>query len=109
MRSYARTLAGSSQVYLDESYVNKNHSNDFTWYSKEDSPWLQKPTGKGERLIIINAITKGGWVPNAKVVFKSTRGHDIVLTRANGATLKVEQLQHNDLIKLIEQFCEVSP
>jgi len=61
------------EVYLDESYVNKNHSNDFTWYSKEDGPWLQKPTGKGERLIIINAITKGGWVPNAKVVFKSTR------------------------------------
>jgi len=61
------------EVYLDESYVNKNHSNDFTWYSREDGPWLQKPTGKGERLIIINAITKDGWVPNAKVVFKSSR------------------------------------
>lgn len=61
------------EVYLDESYVNKNHSNDFVWYSNEDGPWLQKPTGKGERLIIINAITKDGWVPEAKVVFKSTR------------------------------------
>jgi transposase len=61
------------EVYLDESYVNKNHSNDFTWYSREDGPWVQKPTGKGERLIIINAITEDGWVPNAKVVFKSTR------------------------------------
>jgi len=61
------------EVYLDESYVNKNHSNDFTWYSEEDGPWVQKPTGKGERLIIINAITKDSWVPEAKLVFKSTK------------------------------------
>ena len=61
------------EVYLDESYVNKNHSNDFIWYSDADGPWMQKPTGKGERLIIINAITKDGWVPDAKLVFKSTR------------------------------------
>lgn len=61
------------EVYLDESYVNKNHSNDFIWYYGEDGPWVQKPTGKGERLIIMNAITRDGWVPNAKVVFKSTK------------------------------------
>jgi transposase len=61
------------EVYLDESYVNKNHSNDWVWYSNEESPWIQKPTGKGERLIIMNAITQDGWVPEAKVVFKSTR------------------------------------
>jgi len=61
------------EVYLDETYVNKNHSNDFIWYSGEDGPWVQKPTGKGERLIIINAITKSGWVSGTKLVFKSTR------------------------------------
>jgi len=61
------------EVYLDESYVNKNHSNDFIWYYGEDGPWVQKPTGKGERLIIINAITKRSWIPGAKLVFKSTR------------------------------------
>ena len=61
------------EVYLDESYVNKNHSNDFVWYYDDDGPWIQKPTGKGERLIIMNAITKEGWVPGAKVTFKSTR------------------------------------
>ena len=61
------------EVYLDESYVNKNNSNDFIWYSGDDFPLVQKPTGKGERLIIINAITKDGWVPGAKLVFKSTR------------------------------------
>jgi transposase len=61
------------EVYLDESYVNKNHSFDFIWYSDEDGPWVQKPTGKGERLIIINAITKSGWISGSKLVFKSTR------------------------------------
>ena len=61
------------EVYLDESYVNKNHSNDFTWYYGEDGPWLQKPTGKGDRLIILNAITSEGWVPAAKLVFKAGR------------------------------------
>ena len=62
-----------TEVYLDESYINKNHSNDYTWYSDEDGPWLKKPTGKGERLIILNAITRAGWVPEAKLVFKSTK------------------------------------
>ena len=33
----------------------------------------KKPTGKGERLIIINAITKSGWISGSKLVFKSTR------------------------------------
>jgi transposase len=61
------------EVYLDESYVNKNHSNDFIWYSDEDGPWVQKPTGKGERLIILTAMTKRGWVPGAKLTFKSTK------------------------------------
>lgn len=61
------------EVYLDESYVNKNHSNDYIWYSEEEGPWVQKPTGKGERLIIINAITQKGWVPDAKLVFRSTK------------------------------------
>jgi transposase len=61
------------EVYLDESYVNKNHSNDFIWYYGEDGPWVQKPTGKGERLIILNAVTHSGWVPRSKLVFKSTK------------------------------------
>jgi len=61
------------EVYLDESYINKNHSNDNTWYFEEDGIIIGKPTGKGDRLIIINAITKDGWVPNSKLVFKASR------------------------------------
>lgn len=62
-----------SEIYLDETYVNKNHSNDFIWYSTDNGPWVQKPTGNGERLIILNAISKNGWVKNGRLVFKSTR------------------------------------
>jgi len=61
------------EVYLDESYINKNHSNDNTWYFEEDGVILGKPTGKGDRLIIVNAITKDGWVPDAKLVFKASK------------------------------------
>jgi transposase len=59
------------EVYLDESYINVNHSVDKTWYHGGDGPWVNKPSGKGPRLIIVNAITKDGWVPNAKLVFQA--------------------------------------
>src|SRR5262245_45806474 len=39
-------------VYVDESYGHKNHSTDFIWYWDDDGPWVQKPTGTGERLLI---------------------------------------------------------
>ena len=61
------------EVYLDESYINKNYSNDKTWYFEQDGIILGKPTGKGDRLIILNAITKDGWVPNTKLVFKAAK------------------------------------
>ena len=64
-------------------------------------PFASKKTPSASFVSFVKAITPTPATP--------PRGHDIVLTRANGATLKVEQLQHNDLIKLIEQFCEISP
>jgi len=61
------------EVYLDETYINKNHSNQFTWYLEEDGPWVNKPSGKGPRLIIVHAITKDGWVDGAQLVFDANR------------------------------------
>jgi len=40
------------EVYPDESYVNRNHSNDFIRYYGEDGPWVRKPAGNGERPVI---------------------------------------------------------
>ena len=59
------------EVYLDETYLNKNHSNDTTWFLDEDGPWVNKPSGKGPRLIIVHAITLNGWVDGAQLVFQA--------------------------------------
>ncbi len=61
------------EVYLDETYVNKNHSRRFTWYLDEDGPWVNKPAGKGPRLIIVHAITANGWVNGAELIFQAKK------------------------------------
>ncbi len=61
------------EVYLDETYINKNHSCQFTWYLEEDGPWVNKPSGKGPRVIVVHAITEKGWVENAQLVFDANR------------------------------------
>ncbi len=61
------------EVYLDESYVNKNHTNQFTWYWDEDGSDVNKPAGKGDRLIIVHAIMSTGWVNGAELVFTANR------------------------------------
>ena len=61
------------EVFIDETFINKNHSNQFTWYLDEDGPEVNKPSGKGERLIIVNAITIVGWVNKAKLVFEAKK------------------------------------
>lgn len=61
------------EVYLDETFVNKNHSGKFTWYLEEDGPWVNKPSGKGPRLIIVHAMTAAGWVEGAELVFEATK------------------------------------
>ena len=76
--------SGRSLVYLDETYMNKNHSGtDTAWYcsdwknnprlDRSFGPYINKPAGKGERFIILNAITKEGWVNNAQLVFQAHR------------------------------------
>jgi transposase len=61
------------EVYVDETYLNVNHSNDNTWYFEANGPWVNKPAGKGPRLIIVHAITALGWVQGAKLVFQAKR------------------------------------
>ncbi len=61
------------EVYLDETYINKNHSQRVTWYQEEDGPWVNKPSGVGPRLIIVNAITCAGWIDGAQLVFEAKK------------------------------------
>lgn len=58
------------EVYLDETFINKNHSD---WYLEEDGPWVNKPSGKGPRVIIVHAITKSGWVEDAQLIFDANK------------------------------------
>jgi len=61
------------EVYLDETFVNKTHSGQFTWYLEEDGPWVNKPSGKGPRLSIVHAMTVSGWVAGAALVFEAAQ------------------------------------
>ena len=61
------------EVYLDETYINKNHSQRQTWYQEEDGPRVNKPSGVRPRLIIVNAITHVGWVEGAQLVFEAKK------------------------------------
>ena len=81
-RAYLRAKRGNRnadgslkrpEVYLDETYINKNHSSRFTWYLGEDGPRVNKPSGVGPRFIIVHAITQDGWVPEAQLVFEAKR------------------------------------
>ena len=46
-------------VYMDESYVHQNHFPKECWFHP-DRPKVTRPAGKGQRLIIVHAITKDG-------------------------------------------------
>ncbi len=61
------------EVSLDETFVNKNHSGQFPWYLEEEGPWVNKPSGKGPRLIIVHAMTAAGWVQGAELVFEAAK------------------------------------
>jgi hypothetical protein len=66
-----RTPDGSLQrpeVYLAETVVNQHHSGPLTWYLDEAGPWVNTPSGKGPRLLIVHAMTVAGWVPGAELV-----------------------------------------
>lgn len=44
-----------SEVYLDESYVNQNHTRRLTWY--DPSSWVSEHTGAGPRYCIFGACS----------------------------------------------------
>ena len=56
-------------VYTDVSYVYSGHTVDRCWQT--DEICLSVPFNKGERMIIVHAWTKDGFIPGAKLVFKA--------------------------------------
>jgi hypothetical protein len=64
------------EVYLDETYINQNISNEKTWYLETEGSWVNKTSllEKGrDSLLYIHAITEQGWVNGTKLVFQAKR------------------------------------
>jgi transposase len=75
-------LSDRTLIYLDETFINKNYSgSDTSWYcadwqededlDKFNGPYINKPAGKGERLIILKAMTADGWIEGTDLIFKA--------------------------------------
>lgn len=60
------------EVYLDESYVNEHHSSNYSWMPascRSDECISGAPTGKGRRIIMMDAGSILGFVPGARRVW----------------------------------------
>ena len=77
-------------VFLDETWVNVNHTFLKEWMKNDLSEARAIPTGKGQRLILLHAVDdKQGFIPDCKLLFKSnsTDGRDYH-TEMNGDTFE---------------------
>ena len=67
------TASGRPIVFLDETWVNANHTVLSRWYDDvsggRDSVPKEAPTGKGKRLIVLHAGYRGGFLPECACVF----------------------------------------
>jgi transposase len=60
-------------VWVDETWVNANHSRSKGWTDDSLLGTMSIPTGRGGRLIICHARTASGFVCNALLLFKSRK------------------------------------
>jgi len=60
-------------VSLDATFVNKHHAGPFPWDLEADGPWVNTPSGKGPRRIMVPALTVAGGVPGAELVFAAAQ------------------------------------
>ncbi|XP_065905339.1 uncharacterized protein [Dysidea avara] len=70
---------GKPVVYLDETWANAHDGKSRAWVEADKTTGgtiggVSKPSGKGERLIILHAGGKDGWVPGCDWVFKAKKG-----------------------------------
>ena len=49
-------------VYLDETWINVNHTFKKEWMHKDTNYGRSIPTGKGQRLILLHAVDKKNWI-----------------------------------------------
>ncbi|XP_050063312.1 uncharacterized protein LOC114123868 [Aphis gossypii] len=63
-------------VYLDETWVNQNHSRSLIWPDENNLSGLKVLTGKGGRLIVCHAgCARYRFIEGSKLVFRSNSGN----------------------------------
>ena len=68
---------GRSLVYLDETWLNSHAAPERVWVDEADqSGGWRRPTGKGQRLIVLHAGSCEGWISGAELVFRSKKKSD---------------------------------
>ena len=65
-------------VYTNETWANSHDGRENTWVEYDDITsgargGIRKPTGKGNRLIILHVGGKNGWIEGADLVFQSKK------------------------------------
>lgn len=75
--------------YLDETWVNENHSKKYIWQDSKESGGLKVPVGKGGRLIICHVGSKkDGFVKESKWVFRANSASEDYHRQMNAESFK---------------------
>lgn len=61
---------GRPIVFTDESYIHSSHTQTKEW-ADDSLLGLKKPISKGQRLIMVHAGGREGFIPNALLIFPS--------------------------------------
>jgi transposase len=75
-------------VWLDETYLNKNHTTEYTWYGIETGGRTGAPSGKGARWIIVNAGASNGWISGAELIFRGNNKNEDYHGNMNAETFE---------------------
>lgn len=78
----------NERIYLDETWVNQNHTKKYIWQRSDKSGGLKVPTGKGGRLIVCHAGGAKGFIPQCKWVFRSNKGGTDYHSEMNNQSFK---------------------
>lgn len=98
-----KTNGQRPRFYLDETWVNQNHSRKRMWLgSNDEGGFKNQPVGKGQRLIVCHAgSAKTGFVPDAKMVFKAVKSNNADYhTEMDGETYMA---WFSDLLNVLEE------
>ena len=93
-------------VYTDETWANSHDGREKTWVEHDDitggtKGGIRKPTGKGNRLIILHAGGEDGWIEGGDLVFQSKKATGDYHDEMNSE--RFEEWFHDQLMPNIQQ------